>query len=80
MSAAAATTHTQASEKPTTVREPICRLAYSIDEVGRATGLGRSTIYMAIAAGKLRAVKLGRRRLVRAEDLNAFVDSLGAEN
>jgi excisionase family DNA binding protein len=54
-------------------------LLYGIAEVGKATSLGRSSVYSLIAAGKLRTVKVGRRTLIRAEDLKAFVDGLGAE-
>ena len=57
---------------------PVPRVTLSIDEARNATGLGRNSIYQAIAAGKLRSVKLGRRRLIRVEDLAAFINSLSA--
>ena len=38
----------------------------SIDEAAALAGVGRTTIYTAIGAGRLRSVKVGRRRLVPA--------------
>ena len=40
------------------------RLAYTIDEFRKATGLGRSTIFEEIRAGRLKSVSVGRRRLI----------------
>ena len=51
-------------------------LTLSIAEVCKQTGIGRSSIYTAIKAGQLRAVKFYGRTLIRAEDLKAFVDCL----
>lgn len=59
--------------------QAVGKLLYGIEEVGTATGLGRNTIYKEIAARRLQIVKVGRRTLIRVEDLRAFVDSLGAE-
>jgi excisionase family DNA binding protein len=38
----------------------------SIDQAAVLTGVGRTTIYAAIGAGRLRSIKVGRRRLVPA--------------
>ena len=38
----------------------------SVDQAAVLTGVGRTTIYAAIGAGRLRSVKVGRRRLVLA--------------
>jgi excisionase family DNA binding protein len=38
----------------------------SIDRAAVVAGVGRTTIYAAIGAGRLRSVKVGRRRLVPA--------------
>ena len=38
----------------------------SIDRAAVLAGVGRTTIYAAIGAGRLRSVKVGRRRLVPA--------------
>ena len=40
------------------------------------SGLGRDTIYKAIHTGRLPARKLGRRTIVLASDLQAFLESL----
>lgn len=47
----------------------VSRMAYSITEARTALGIGQSTIYQLIAAGKLRTVKVGGRRLVPSEAL-----------
>jgi excisionase family DNA binding protein len=51
-------------------------LAYHIDEAAKVSGIGRSKLYEAVAAGALRAVKCGRRTLIRTEDLEAFIANL----
>jgi predicted DNA-binding transcriptional regulator AlpA len=49
------------------------KLAYSIGELAASGPVGRSTIYNAIAAGRLRAKKIGRRTIVLDEDWRAFL-------
>ncbi len=51
-------------------------LATSIDEAARVSGIGRSKLYEAIAAGNLKARKFGRKTLILTEDLNAFLRAL----
>ncbi len=55
------------------------KLAYTVDEFRRSTGIGRTRIYELIAAGSLRTVKLGRSRLVPADAANEFIASLTRE-
>lgn len=52
------------------------RLAFSINEAVEVSGISRTTIFAAIKAGKLVARKYGRRTLIAAEDLKAFLDAL----
>lgn len=49
------------------------KIAYSIREACRASSLGRSTLYAHIAAGRLRAVRVGGRRIIPAESLHALL-------
>lgn len=49
------------------------KIAYSIREACVASSLGRSTLYVHIAAGRLRVVRIGGRVLVPTESLLALV-------
>ena len=51
-------------------------LAHTITAACRLTGLGRTTIYAALKSGALSARKCGRRTLILAADLEAFLQSL----
>jgi len=53
--------------------EPI---AYSIPDAADAAGVGKSKIYSEIAAGNLRARKMGSRTLILIEDLKAWLANL----
>ena len=50
------------------------KLAYSIKEVCEASSLGRSSVWNHIAAGRLRAVRVGGRTLIPAESLHALLN------
>ncbi|MEN2787559.1 helix-turn-helix domain-containing protein [Sphingomonas qilianensis] len=45
----------------------------TIDGARKALGLGRTTVYQLIKAGRLKTVKVGRRTLVRADSIRALV-------
>ena len=49
------------------------RLAVSVEEAAAMSGLGRTTIYMALGEGTLRSLKVGKRRLIRIEALKAWM-------
>lgn len=49
------------------------KLAYSIKEACQASSLGRTTIYSHIAAGRLIARRIGRRTVIPADSLHAFI-------
>ena len=51
------------------------KIAYRVDEAVAASGLGRTTLYDEIKAGRLRAVKVAGRRLIFKEDLETFLRS-----
>jgi excisionase family DNA binding protein len=49
------------------------RLAYSVDEVAHLTGLSRDLLYDQMRRGNLHYVKIGRRRLITRQHLEAFL-------
>ncbi len=50
------------------------KLAFRVNEAVAVSGLSRSTIYELLKAGKLRAVKIGGRRLILRESLQALLE------
>ena len=52
---------------------PNGRLAYSVDEAARLTGLSRDLLYDEMRRGNLAYVKVGRRRLITRQHLNQFL-------
>ena len=48
-------------------------LAVSPGEAARLSGLGRTTLYEAIASGALRSLKIGKRRLITVEALKEWL-------
>ncbi len=53
--------------------DPAERLAYSIDEAARLTGLSRDLLYDEMRRGNLTYVKVGRRRLISRHHLQEFL-------
>jgi excisionase family DNA binding protein len=49
------------------------RLAYSVDEAARLTGLSRDLLYDEMRRGHLTYVKVGRRRLITRQHLQQFL-------
>jgi excisionase family DNA binding protein len=49
------------------------RLAYSVEEAARLTGLSRDLLYDEIRRGNLASVKVGRRPLVTRQHRNQFL-------
>ena len=56
-----------------TSTEPYERLAYSVDEAAALTGLSRELLYDQMRAGKLAYLKVGRRRIITRQHLEAFL-------
>jgi excisionase family DNA binding protein len=55
---------------------PELRLAFTVEAACESTGLTRTRIYKAIADGSLKTFKAGRRRMVSARALEAFIAAL----
>ena len=54
------------------------RVTYSIAEFAARTGLGRTRVFEELKAGRLRAVKCGRRTLIPAAEVDAWLKALEA--
>jgi excisionase family DNA binding protein len=49
------------------------RLAYSVDEAARLTGLSRDLLYDEMRRGNLSYMKVGRRRIITRQHLQQFL-------
>lgn len=56
------------------------RLTHSIDEAAHALGVGRSLIFTLLKEGKLKSIRVGKRRLIPTTELQAFLDRQAQAN
>jgi excisionase family DNA binding protein len=52
------------------------RLAFSVEETAETLGVSRDVLYDELRAGKLGSIKVGRRRLITRNQLEAYLASL----
>lgn len=50
-------------------------LAVTVDDACGRIGIGRSKFYQLVAEGQIRIIKIGRRTLVRYEELESLLNS-----
>ena len=62
-------THSKQNTQPT---PPI---AVSPDEAARLAGIGRTSLYAALAKGDLKSIKIGSRRLIKIEAIHEWLAS-----
>jgi excisionase family DNA binding protein len=63
---------------PVDVSRALAPTLLSIPEAVSASRACRSIIYRELAAGRIRAVKIGRRTFIRADSLEAWMQALPA--
>lgn len=51
-------------------------VAYSVSEVLKTVGIGRTTFYALVKSGQIKVRKIGTRSFVLAKDLDAWLGSL----
>ena len=54
----------------------LVKAAYSIAEVQELLGIKKTSVYAIISRGELKSVKIGKRRLILAVDLAAYLKRL----
>lgn len=52
--------------------------AHSIQEVADTLGINRVTVYRLLERGELKSIKVGRRRLILAEELERYLAACAA--
>jgi len=48
-------------------------IAVSPDEAARLAGIGRTTLYAALAKGDLKSIKIGTRRLIKIDAIHEWL-------
>ena len=59
--------------------DPAVPRLLSVEDAAEALGLSRASLYKELASGRLRSVRIARRRLVPASALGDFITTLEAD-
>jgi excisionase family DNA binding protein len=54
-------------------------LLFGVDEAARRLGISRTTLYGELAAGRVRSLKVGRRRVIPVDALAEYVHRISGE-
>jgi excisionase family DNA binding protein len=54
-------------------------LVYSIDEAADLLGIGRTFMFQLVASGEIASFKIGKRRKIAREEIDAYLDRLRRE-
>lgn len=52
------------------------QILLTLDEAGARLRMGHSKLYEELAAGRLQAVRLGRRVMIRGDEITRYIDAL----
>lgn len=55
---------------------PLPKLAYRVEEAAELISLGRTKVVALVSTGELPSIKVGGRRLIPRQDLQAFINRL----
>jgi len=55
--------------------QPTPPIAVSPDEAARLAGIGRTSLYAALAKGDLKSIKIGTRRLIKIDAIHDWLAS-----
>jgi excisionase family DNA binding protein len=55
------------------------RLLYSVEEAAELLGIGRTFMFHLVASGEIESFKIGNRRKIHREAIDAYVNRLRAE-
>lgn len=62
------------------INKPTPRAAFlTVVEAGAMIGVGRTMIYTLMGEGRLKSVRIGSKRLIAREEVEAFIAKLNAE-
>lgn len=56
-----------------TTPQPLAPIAVSPNEAARLAGVGRTTLYAALAKGDLKSLKIGTRRLIKVSAIHDWL-------